>query len=282
LSSRNPILAGVMGWPIAHSRSPLIHGHWLKQHGISGYYVPLPVRPEEAGEAIRALPKLGFAGANCTVPHKHAALEAADTVDDLARRIGAANTLIVREDAIHATNTDAEGFLKNLQAGAGRKLDLSRPAVVLGAGGAARAVLVALLDAGVPEIRLANRTAARAERLAGELGIGKVTPVTWDERNACLSGASLLVNTTSMGMTGQPPLDIALDDLPADAVVNDIVYAPLETGLLAAARARGNIAVDGLGMLLHQAVPGFEAWFGVRPEVTTALRDLIVRDLEAS
>ncbi|MBI1180713.1 MAG: shikimate dehydrogenase [Alphaproteobacteria bacterium] len=268
-----------MGWPIGHSRSPLIHGYWLKRHGIDGYYVPLSVKPQEAAEAIRALPKLGFAGANCTVPHKHAALAAADEVDALAGRIGAANTLVVRDGRIFATNTDAEGFLTNLKAGAGVALRLDRPAVVLGAGGAARAVVVALLDAGVPEIVLVNRTRDRAETLAAELGAGRIRVASWDDRNRALAGAGLLVNTTSMGMQGQPPLELDLADMPADAVVNDIVYAPLETGLLAAARARGNVAVDGLGMLLHQAVPGFEAWFGVRPEVTAELRQIIVRDL---
>jgi shikimate dehydrogenase len=281
----------------------MIHGYWLRQHRIDGEYGLLPVKPEDAVAAIRALPEQGYAGCNCTVPHKHAALEAADEVDALARRIGAANTIVVRGGVIHATNTDAEGFLQNLTVGATallrEKFVADRqgaghagflvgapefrfdagPAVVLGAGGAARAVLVALLDAGVPAIRLANRTGARAGELAAELGQGKVEVVAWDEREAALAGAALLVNTTSMGMQGQEKLVLRLDDLPTDALVNDIVYVPLETDLLAAARARGNPAVDGLGMLLYQAVPGFEAWFGVRPEVTPALRDLIVRDL---
>jgi shikimate dehydrogenase len=292
-----------MGWPVAHSRSPMIHGYWLAKHGIAGSYGLLPVKPEDAVAAIRALPSQGYAGCNCTVPHKHAAVEAADTVDDLARRIGAANTIVVRNGAIHATNTDAEGFLQNLVKGANALLREkfvadtqgaghagflvsapeirfgAGPAVVLGAGGAARAVLVALLDAGVPSIRLTNRTKARAEELAAELGQGKVEVVAWNERETALAGAAILVNTTSMGMQGQEPLVLRLDDLPVEALVNDIVYVPLETDLLAAARVRGNMAVDGLGMLLYQAVPGFEAWFGVRPEVTAELRDLIVRDL---
>lgn len=292
-----------MGWPVSHSRSPMIHGYWLEKHGIAGSYGLLPVTPEDAVAAIRALPEQGYAGCNCTVPHKHAALGAADVVDGLARRIGAANTIVVRDGVIHATNTDAEGFMQNLVQGANGllrekfiadaqgaghagflvsapelRLDAG-PAVVLGAGGAARAVLVALLDAGVPTIRLINRTKARAEELATELGQGKVEVVGWEEREAALAAAALLVNTTSMGMQGQEPLMLRLDDLPTDALVNDIVYAPLETGLLAAARARGNMAVDGLGMLLHQAVPGFEAWFGVRPAVTAELRALIVKDL---
>ncbi len=292
-----------MGWPVAHSRSPMIHGYWLKKYGIAGSYGLLPVKPEDAVAAIRALPEQGYAGCNCTVPHKHAALDAADVVDDLARRIGAANTIVVRDGVIHATNTDAEGFLRNLviaangllrakfvedAAGVGHAGFLvnapefnfnAGPAVVLGAGGAARAVLVALLDAGVPEIRLTNRTAARANELAAELGQGRVEVVGWDEREAALADAALLVNATSMGMQGQERLVLRLDELPADALVNDIVYVPLETGLLAAARARGNMVVDGLGMLLHQAVPGFEAWFGVRPAVTLELRGIIVRDL---
>jgi len=292
-----------MGWPVAHSRSPMIHGYWLKKHGIDGSYGLLPVRPENAVAAIRALPDQGYAGCNCTVPHKHAALLAADVVDDLARRIGAANTIVVRGGVIHATNTDAEGFLQNLVQGANALLREkfiastqgaghagflvsapefrfdAGPAVVLGAGGAARAVLVALLDVGVPHIRLANRTRTRANELAAELGHGKVEIVGWDERETALAGAALLVNTTSMGMQGQEPLVLRLDDLPETALVNDIVYVPLETDLLAAARARGNLAVDGLGMLLHQAVPGFEAWFGVRPAVTPELRNIIVRDL---
>lgn len=292
-----------MGWPVAHSRSPMIHGYWLKKHGIAGSYGLLPVRPENAIAAIRALPAKGYAGCNCTVPHKHAALDAADVVDDLARRIGAANTIVIRDGAIHATNTDAEGFVQNLVQGANGLLRETfiagaqgaghagflvaapefrfdaGPAMVLGAGGAARAVVVALLDAGVPTIRLANRTRARANELAAELGHGRIEVVGWDEREAALADAALLVNTTSMGMQGQEPLVLRLDDLPADSLVNDIVYAPLETALLAAARARGNMAVDGLGMLLHQAVPGFEAWFGVRPTVTAELRDLIVKDL---
>ncbi|MGE4058814.1 MAG: shikimate dehydrogenase, partial [Sphingomonadales bacterium] len=297
------VKAGVMGWPVAHSRSPMIHGYWLRKHGIAGEYGLLPVKPEDAVAAIRALPQQGYAGCNCTVPHKHAALEAADEVDALARRIGAANTVVVRGGAIHATNTDAEGFLRNLVEGANRvlserfiagaqgaghagfliaapalRLDAG-PAVVLGAGGAARAVLVALLDAGAQSIRLMNRTKVRAEELAAELGQGKVEVVAWDEREQSLADAALLINATSMGMQGQEPLALRLDDLPSDAVVNDIVYVPLETDLLAAARARGNVAVDGLGMLLYQAVPGFEAWFGVRPEVTPELRDLIVKDL---
>lgn len=260
----------------------MIHGYWLAKYGVRGTYIPLPVRPEDAADIIRALPASALAGFNVTVPHKQAALASADEADDLARRIGAANTLVVRDGRVHATNTDAEGFIQNLREGH-KGIDLARgPAIVLGAGGAARAVLVGLLDAGVPSITLINRTKERADQLADELGGDRSSVVSWDDRAGALAGAALLVNTTSLGMSGHAPLDIPLDRLPADAVVNDIVYAPLETELLATARARGNPVVDGLGMLLHQAVPGFEAWFGMRPEVTEDLRRLVIADLEGA
>jgi len=270
-------LAGVMGWPVGHSRSPRLHGYWLDAYGIDGAYLPLPVAPEHIETALRALPLLGFAGVNLTVPHKEAALGVVDRVDALARRIGAVNTVVVAADGtLDGTNTDAFGFTENLRAGA-PDWEPSRAAVVLGAGGAARAVCVGLADAGVAEIRLANRKAARATRLADELS--GIQPVAWEARGDALDGAGLLVNTTTLGMTGAPPLDIALDALAGDAVVTDIVYAPLETPLLAAARARGNVTVDGLGMLLHQARPGFAAWFGHEPDVTDALRAFVLEDL---
>jgi shikimate dehydrogenase len=271
--------AGVMGWPVAHSRSPLLHGHWLERYGVDGAYVPLPVRPERLAAALRSLPVLGFAGCNLTIPHKEAALAVCDELDPLVRRIGAVNTVVVRDDErLEGRNTDAFGFLESLkEAQPGWRAEAG-PAVVVGAGGAARAVVVALLDAGAPEVRLVNRTAARAEALARELG-GAVRVRGWAGREAALAEASLLVNTTSQGMVGEPPLDLALDLLPPAAPVFDAVYVPLETPLLAAARARGNPAVDGLGMLLHQARPGFEAWFGVRPEVTPELRAAVLRSL---
>ena len=270
-------LAGVMGWPVGHSRSPRLHGYWLDAYGIDGAYLPLPVAPEHSQTALRARPLLGCAGVNLTVPHKEAALGVGDRVDTLARRIGAVNTVVVAADGtLDGTNTDAFGFTENLRAGA-PDWEPSRAAVVLGAGGAARAVCVGLADAGVAEIRLANRTAARATRLADELS--GIQPVAWEARGDALDGAGLLVNTTTLGMTGAPPLDIALDALAGDAVVTDIVYAPLETPLLAAARARGNVTVDGLGMLLHQARPGFAAWFGHEPDVTDALRAFVLEDL---
>ncbi len=272
-------LAGVFGWPVAHSRSPRLHGYWLERYGINGAYLPLAARPEDFTDAVRILPRLGFAGANVTLPHKEAAHVLADEIDATAKRIGAVNTLVFEADGlVRGSNTDAYGFIHNLTEGGAGHDWAGGPAVVLGAGGAARAVLVALDDAGVSEIRLTNRTRARAEELAATLAPG-ATVVDWDERAAALDGASLLVNTTSLGMAGQAPLDLALDTLPDAALVTDLVYAPLETPLLAAARARGNPAVDGLGMLLHQARPGFHAWFGVDPEVDDGLRRFVAADL---
>lgn len=268
-------LAGVLGWPVGHSRSPRLHGYWLEHHGIDGAYLPLPVRPERFKPAVRALLDLGFRGANVTVPHKEAAGSLCDSVTARARAIGAVNTLVFEDGRILGDNTDGVGFLRNLRAGAPDWRPADGPAVVLGAGGAARAVLVALRDAGVPEIRLANRTRATAEALAAELG-ERLRPLDWAARETALEGARLLVNTTSLGMAGQPPLELSLERLPPTAAVTDLVYAPLTTPLLAAAAARGNRTVDGLGMLLHQAVPGFAAWFGVEPEVTPALRDFVL------
>lgn len=274
----NARLAGVMGWPVNHSRSPRLHGFWLQTYGLDGAYVPLAVPPEHFETALRALSSLGFRGVNVTVPHKQAALELADSADDEARRIGAANTIIVAQDgSLHASNTDGFGFLENLRAGA-PDWTPDQPVLVLGAGGASRAVIVSLLDQGVPEIRLANRTAARAEALVASLG-GAVHTVDWADRAVAASGCGLIVNTTTLGMTGQPPLDMSLDNLSAGAVVYDLVYAPLETPLLAAARGAGLHAVDGLGMLLHQARPGFAAWFGCEPEVTSELYDFVAEGL---
>jgi shikimate dehydrogenase len=275
-------LAGVMGWPIGHSRSPRLHGYWLERYGVDGAYVPLAVAPERAEQAIRALPALGFRGCNVTVPLKEIAFRTVDRLDPVARRMGAVNTIVVDDDgALVGGNTDGFGFLENLKAGCPEWSAESGPAVVVGAGGAARAVVVALLDAGAPEVRLINRTAARAEELAADLGkdLGPdlaVTVVDWVSRETALDGAALLVNTTTQGMAGQPALDLRLDALPASALVNDIVYVPLETPLLAAARARGNRVVDGIGMLLHQARPGFKAWFGVEPEVTPELTRFVL------
>jgi shikimate dehydrogenase len=266
-----PRLAGVLGWPVGHSLSPALHGHWFERHGVAGAYVPLPVRPEDLGLAFHALPRLGFSGWNVTVPHKEAAFRLVDELDAAASRARAVNTVLVRADgSLLGRNTDGQGFLASLREGAASWRPGEALAVLLGAGGGARAVALALLDAGVPGLRLANRSRARAEELASELaGAGAaavpVEVVAWEERSAALAGAGLLVNATSLGMAGQPPLEIGLDALPGRAVVADLVYVPLETGLLAAARARGNPAVDGLGMLLHQAVPGFAHWGGVTP-----------------
>ncbi len=268
--------AGVMGWPVDHSRSPALHGFWLKTYGIDGTYERIPVKPEDLEKALRSLPEHGFAGCNLTLPHKEAAVAIVDEVSPEGRRIGAVNTIFVTPDGrLKATNTDAYGFITSLRTGAPAYQPKSGMAVVLGAGGAARAICVALLDAGVPEVRLINRTPARAEQLAKDVG-GALAVSTWADRNAALKNAALLVNTTTQGMKGQPPLDIDLAALPQEAVVTDIVYVPLETPLLAVARARGNIVVDGLGMLLYQAQPGFEGWFGKRPEVTAALREHVL------
>jgi len=269
-------LAGVMGWPVAHSRSPRLHGFWLAQHDIDGAYLPLPVHPQNLAAALRALPLLGFTGVNITLPHKAAALALVDRVSEEAQRIGAINTVVVAADGLlEGSNTDGYGFLAHLKASAPAWRASDGPAVLLGAGGAARAIAVALLGAGVPELRLANRTARRTAELAEALG-PRVEPIDWEQRSGALDGAALLVNSTTLGMAGQPPLKISLQRLPRPAVVYDIVYVPLETPLLAAARARGNIPVDGLGMLLHQALPGFAAWFGVTPEVTPELREFVL------
>lgn len=271
-------IAGIFGWPISHSRSPRLHGFWLQRHGIDGVYVPLAVAPENFTTAFRALPALGFRGVNLTLPHKEAALAACDEVDPQARRIGAVNTVVVDDGGrLVGSNTDAFGFIENLRRSSAWEAK-SGPAVVLGAGGAARAIVVALLDAGVPELRLVNRTRGRADALAAEFGRG-VTVIDWEKRGGALDGAALLANTTTLGMQGHPPLALDLARLPGEAVVNDIVYTPLQTALLRNAAARGNPTVDGLGMLLYQAQPGFEKWFGVRPDVDDGLRRFILDDL---
>lgn len=260
-----------MGWPVAHSRSPRLHGYWLKQYGIDGSYVHLPVAPEDLQAALAKLDADGFAGVNLTVPHKEAALALVDEISPQAVRIGAINTIFVQSGRLSGTNTDAYGFITALRAGAPDYDPRRAPAVILGAGGAARAVCAALQDAGCPEIRLVNRTRDRAEKLARDFG-KPVTVNPWEDRSQTIDEIGLLVNCTTMGMTGRQPLALDLARLPPAAVVNDIVYTPLETPLLAAARGRGNPVVDGLGMLLYQAQAGFEGWFGVRPAVTPALR----------
>lgn len=272
-------LAGVMGWPVAHSRSPRLHGHWIAELGLQGAYVPLPVPPERVGEAVRGLRALGFEGCNVTIPHKLAVMEHLDEIDPVARLIGAVNTIIVTQDGrLIGRNTDAEGWLTGLRAAQPAWRADAGPAVVLGAGGAARAVTAALAGACAPAIRIVNRTRDKAEALAACLG-PMATAHDWSEREALLKDATLLVNTTSQGMHGKPALEITLDQLPRTAVVSDVVYTPLETALLAAARARGNPTADGLGMLLNQARPAFAAWFGVMPEVTPALRAVMEEGL---
>lgn len=272
-------VAGIMGWPVAHSRSPRLHGYWLEKYGIDGAYVPLPVAPEHFAQALRVLSHVGFRGVNVTVPHKEAALKAVDTADHHARRIGAVNTVIMHRDGrLEGRNTDGIGFLVHLRDVAPAWQPAAGPAVVIGAGGAARAIVATLQEVGVPEIRLINRTLDRAEALALAFGTPvKVTP--WINRSGALRDACLVVNTTTLGMRGHPDLDIELVGLSPGAAVFDCVYNPLQTPLLAQARKRGYVAVDGLGMLLHQARPGFHAWFGVEPEITDELRAFVAQDL---
>lgn len=271
-------IAGVMGWPVAHSRSPRLHNYWLARYGIDGAYVPLAVRPENLESAVRGLPALGFAGANLTIPHKEAVLPFLDEIDPAAARMGAVNTIVVRDGRLSGRNTDGFGFLENLKAGAPSWRAASGPAVVIGAGGAAKAIAWALIDAGVPHLRVVNRTMERAQTLAAVLGPA-ATAVSWDERAAALADAALVVNASALGMTGQPPLELDLSALPQSAVVNDIVYVPLETALLTAARARGHLVVDGIGMLLHQGRPGFQAWYGIDPAVDDDLRAHVLASL---
>lgn len=268
-------LAGVMGWPVAHSRSPVIHNHWISQYNLRGAYVLLPVHPEKLGVALRSLPVLGFAGCNLTIPHKVAAQKMVDRVDPLARRIGAINTVVVEADGtLTGLNTDGFGYIQSLiDAQPDWRADIG-PSVVVGAGGASRAVIAALIERGAQEIRLTNRSDDKAHNMAAEFG-NKVIAVPWTDRHEALAGTALLVNTTNQGMHGESALDLKLGHLPATALVSDIIYTPAETALLTAARTRGNTIVNGLGMLLHQARPAFAAWFDVLPDVTPALREQI-------
>ena len=269
--------ACLIGWPAAHSRSPLIHHYWLRTLGIAGGYVIEAVPPDDLRDFVLRLSLRGFVGANVTIPHKEGVLELS-TPDARAKAVGAANTLWFEDGELHATNTDVEGFINNLDASA-PGWDAAEEALVLGAGGgSARAVVFGLRERGIKRIHLANRTIARAETLAKEFG-PNVQPVTWDGINDVLPRAKLLVNTTSLGMHGQPSLDVDVARLPEGTVVADLVYVPLVTPLLAAAKARGLKTADGLGMLLHQAVRGFELWFGRRPRVTAELRALVEADL---
>jgi shikimate dehydrogenase len=271
-----PRAACLIGWPAAHSRSPLIHHYWLRMLGIEGGYSIEAVPPEGFAEFVLHLSTHGFVGANVTIPHKERAL-ALSTPDARARAVGAANTLWYEDGELRSTNTDIEGFINNLDACA-QGWDAATEALVLGAGGSSRAVVFGLLERGIKRVHLANRTIGRARVLADQFG-ASVQPVLWDEVGDVLPRASLLVNTTSLGMHGQPPLELDASLLPSHAVVADLVYVPLETPLLAAAREHGLKTADGLGMLLHQAVRGFELWFGQRPEVTSELRKLVEADL---
>jgi len=266
------VLAGVMGWPVAHTRSPAIHNHWIAKYGLKGAYVQLPVQPERLEAAIRGLAALGFAGCNVTVPHKESAMRFMDELHPAARRVAAINTIVVQPDGrLLGMNNDGAGYIQSLRDADATWRGDAGPALVLGAGGAARAIVVALLDEGAPELRITNRTLERAQALADDFG-DRVKVVPWAERNEAMAGVSLLVNTTSLGMHGQVPLDVALDALPLEAMVSDAVYIPLETPLLAQARMRGHRTVNGLGMLLNQARPAFQSWFGVLPDVTPELR----------
>jgi len=273
--------ACVIGFPVAHSRSPLIHGFWLEKYGIDGEYLKEEIGREDFSSFIKSLGSRGYVGANVTLPHKEAALDCADLADEAAKSVGAANTLWIEGDKLCASNTDIYGFMTHLKLSSPQWDDRKRPVAFLGAGGAARAVIRGLLDHGVPEIRIFNRTKARAEALKVFFG-ERLHVYDWEDRSEMLNGCGLLINGTQLGMAGGVALDIDLARLPGDATVFDIVYTPLETPLLKSAGLLGLTTVDGLGMLLHQAVPGFEKWFGVRPEVTNELRALIVSDLEAA
>jgi shikimate dehydrogenase len=274
------LLAGVMGWPVMHSRSPLLHNFWFKQHALAGAYVPLAIAPEGLSAALRALHPLGFAGVNLTIPHKRNAMTIVDEVDPIAIRIGAISCVVVRPDgSLLGSNNDCYGFIHNLkQARPGWRADAG-PIVVLGAGGGARAVCYGLIQEGAKEVRLANRTLARARGIAAEFD-SKIEVLRWENRHEALDGAAMVVNATSQGMAGEPALDIRLDKLPEAALVADIIYVPLETPFLAAARQRGNATINGLGMLLHQGRPAWKAWFGIEPEVTAELRSLLERSIQ--
>jgi shikimate dehydrogenase len=270
------LMAGVMGWPVLHSRSPLMHNYWMAQQGVWGTYVPLEIDPADLEAALRGLRPLRFAGCNLTIPHKLEAMKIVDEVDDVATKIGAISCVVVREDgSLFGTNNDWIGFRENLKHTFPDWRADAGPVTVVGAGGGGRAVVYALLSEGAPEIRLVNRTASKPVDIAKQFG-GPIVPVPWAERRDALDGAAMVVNATSQGMDGQPPLDLPLDTLGADALCADIIYTPLESPFLAAARARGNRTINGLGMLLHQGPPAWKRWFGLEPTVTPELRKLLV------
>lgn len=274
--------ACVIGWPVAHSRSPLIHNFWIEKYGIpDALYERLAVEPENLADTIVRLNELGYVGANVTVPHKEAAFALLARHDPLAKRLRAVNTIVTTDEGLEGRNTDGYGFIANLKSGAPRWRAAAAPAVMIGAGGAARAIAASLEEEGAPELRIVNRTKERAEALVREIGLANAHIYEWDELPRALDGAGLLVNTTTRGMKGENDLALDLSPLAGQAVVTDIVYTPLETGLLRDAKAAGFAIVDGLGMLLHQAVPGFEAWFGTRPDVTDELRAHVLGDMAA-
>lgn len=271
-------LAGLLGWPVAHSRSPTIHNHWLHEHGIAGRYVLLPVPPEKLAIALPGLAALGFRGCNVTTPHKQAVMPLIERVDPMARRIGAVNTIVVEKDgSLSGFNNDGNGFVQSLRDAKPDWRPDSGPIVVLGAGGAARAVVAALAEQGAREIRVVNRTLDRAQTIVNDYG-PPVTAVPWEQRNEVIADVALLANATNQGMAGKPALEVSLDKLAKHAIVGDLIYTPPETPFLAAARARGNLTVNGLGLLLNQARPAFNAWFGVMPEISPAL----IRAIEAT
>ena len=276
MSDKRIPLAAVIGSPVAHSKSPVLHRYWLRKYGIRGFYVPMDVAAEDLAEAFKTLPKLGFVGVNVTIPHKERVLDLADLVTDRAVLMGAANTIIFRKDGkVHADNTDGYGFIENLRQGAPDWDPKAGPAAVIGAGGAARAVVASLLDCGAPEVRITNRTRNRADALRSEFG-SRVEVFDWVAAGNAIDGAATVVNASSLGMTGGPAFRVPLDGLSRDAVVTDLVYTPLKTPLLEKAESIGCRTVDGLGMLLHQAVPAFERWFGIRPEVDEGLRQAVL------
>jgi len=273
------LLAGVMGWPVMHSRSPILHNYWFKQHGLAGSYVLLAIKPDDLGAALRALHPLGFAGCNLTIPHKQQAMAIVDEVDDVAQRIGAISCVVVRADgSLLGSNNDCYGFIHSIKQEQPYWRADAGPAVVIGAGGGSRAVCYGLAHEGAKEIRLLNRSFDRAKSIADEFG-APIQALPWEQRYDALDGAAMVVNTTSQGMAGQPPLDIKLDKLPTGALAVDIVYIPLQTPFLAAAHQRGNRTVNGLGMLLHQGRPAWKAWFGIEPEVTAELRALVEKTI---
>jgi len=275
------LMAGVMGWPVMHSRSPLMHNHWMAQQGLAGTYVPLAIMPGTLAAALRALNPLGFSGCNLTIPHKQEAMKIVDEVDDVARKIGAISCVVVRSDgSLFGTNNDWLGFIGNLKEDRSAWRADEGPVAVIGAGGGGRALCYALLREGATEIRLVNRTFSKAAAIASEFG-GPIQVLPWDQRHDALEGVAMVVNATSQGMVGQPPLDLQLDKLPQPALAADIIYTPIETPFLAAARQRGNRTLNGLGMLLHQGPPAWKLWFGIEPTVTAELRQRMEQSITA-